>query len=195
MQVIIIDNFDSFTHNIKQVLVYAGCTSVKVVGYSEFEQIESSNVIVSPGPGLPSDYPKLERIFGKGNRILGICLGHQLIGEHFGGKLKQLQIPIHGESVEVQVLDSECCLFKGMKSFQAGRYHSWYVAESSLTVTAKGSEGLIMGLRNEDQSILGIQFHPESVLTPDGELMFRNWITWGVRPNAFASSANADERS
>jgi anthranilate synthase component 2 len=176
LQVIIIDNFDSFTHNIKQVLIYAGCPSVKVISYAEFEQIENSNVIVSPGPGLPSDYPKLKRIFGRNNRILGICLGHQLIGEHFGGKLKQLQYPIHGESIEVQVLDQKCCLFKGMKSFRAGRYHSWYVSESCLTVTAKSSDGLIMGLRNEDQSVLGIQFHPESVLTPDGELMFRNWI-------------------
>ncbi len=176
MQVIIIDNFDSFTHNIKQVLVYAGCTSVKVVGYSEFDQIENSNVIVSPGPGLPSDYPKLERIFDKGNRILGICLGHQLIGSYFGGKLNQLQTPIHGESVDVEVLDSECCLFKGIKSFKAGRYHSWYVSESPLAITAKSNDGLIMGIRNEDQSTLGIQFHPESVLTPVGEQIFRNWI-------------------
>lgn len=163
-------------------MIYAGCKDVKVISYAEFEEIKDSNVIVSPGPGLPSDYPKLRRLFDKGNRILGICLGHQLIGSYFGGKLEQLQTPIHGESVEVNVLDSECCLFKGIESFKAGRYHSWYLSESPLAITAKSTDGLIMGIRNQDQSVLGIQFHPESVLTPLGETILGNWIQLCATP-------------
>lgn len=178
MQIKIIDNYDSFTHNIKQVLAHCSVCDVEVISYDNFDDLENSNVIVSPGPGLPSDYPKLFELFNRGNKILGICLGHQLVGSFSGGNLKQLPTPVHGEAVEINVVDNECVLFKGLKSFEAGRYHSWYVAETSLIVTAKSNDGLIMGLRNEDQSILSVQFHPESILTPDGSKILGNWAEW-----------------
>lgn len=176
MKVTIVDNFDSFSYNIKQSLTYAGCTDVEVVRYDILKNIASSNVIISPGPGLPKDYPKLKNILNNNNVVLGICLGHQAIGEYFGGTLSKLNKPIHGEGSEITITDKNCKIFSDIERLIGGRYHSWHVSETALTITARCGDGIIMGIRNDDQSIQGVQFHPESILTEEGIGIITNWL-------------------
>ena len=186
MKILVFDNYDSFTYN----LVHA----VKKLGYTDLEVYRNDqialedigrfdNIILSPGPGVPSESGILLdviRTYAPTKSILGVCLGEQAIAEAFGGTLINLAEVHHGISSMVDVL-AEDVLFNGLaKQLEVGRYHSWAVEKATLpeclTITAVDEEGMIMALAHKTYDVRGVQFHPESVLTPDGEKMLKNWL-------------------
>lgn len=185
MKIAIIDNYDSFTYNLSHLVKELGA-EVTVFRNDQFElpQLESfSKIILSPGPGIPSEAGLLLdviRTYAGKKPILGVCLGHQAIGEVFGGKLENLSEVFHGIATEgTQFGNDE--IFSGLSSrVTMGRYHSWVVSKENfpdcLEITAESDEGQIMALRHKTMNIRGIQFHPESVLTPDGKKMLQNWM-------------------
>ncbi len=186
-RILIIDNFDSFTYNLVhylEPLVY----EVAIVRTDMVKEADIHNadaIVISPGPGLPSDYPQLKKIIYKYSSlkpILGICLGQQAIAETFGGSLINLPQVWHGISRETQVVEDDI-LFKGLpKSFPTGRYHSWVVDEKTLPdefiITSRDVEGYIMSLSHKSLPLKSVQFHPESVLTPNGKEMLKNWVDY-----------------
>ena len=192
MHIVIIDNYDSFTYNLAHLVRELGA-AVTVFRNDQFElpQLEAfDKIILSPGPGIPSEAGLLLdviRTYAGRKPMLGVCLGHQAIGEVFGGKLSNLSDVYHGVATDVTVLDhSATSLFAGLPDrVTIGRYHSWVVSKEGfpdcLEITAESDEGQIMGLRHRDYDIQGIQFHPESVLTPDGRQMIANWLNSGKR--------------
>ena len=185
MKIAIIDNYDSFTYNLAHLVRSLGA-EVSVYRNDQFQlpQLQTFHkIILSPGPGIPSEAGLLLQVIahyaGK-KPILGVCLGHQAIAEAFGGTLVNLDHVFHGVATPCRrtVDDS---LFRDMpKSFQVGRYHSWVVCDENLPdcieVTARSDEGQIMALRHRNFDIRGIQFHPESVLTPEGPRILSNWL-------------------
>ena len=185
ISIAIVDNFDSFTYNLYHYLQpYADHISVIRNDNIAINQLsEFDGIVLSPGPGLPNDYPVLKEIilkFGKDKPVLGVCLGHQAIAEAFSGKLFNLNQVWHGIERETIVV-SDDDLFKNIpKNFQSGRYHSWAVSEENfpvcLSVTARDIDGTIMALKHSDFPIRGIQFHPESILTPHGKKIIENWV-------------------
>ena len=187
MNIVIIDNYDSFTYNLAHLVRELGA-DITVYRNDQFqlEQLEQfDKIILSPGPGIPSEAGLLLdviRTYAGRKPILGVCLGHQAIGEVFGGSLVNLSEVYHGVATEGTVLDhSPKSVFAGLPDrVTMGRYHSWVVSNDGfpacLQVTAVSDEGQIMGLRHRDYDIQGIQFHPESVLTPDGRQMIANWL-------------------
>lgn len=185
-KILLIDNFDSFTHNIEHLITKIGF-EVKTLRNNEIylDDIENyKKIIISPGPGLPSETNLIIdviRKFHKTKSILGICLGHQAISEAFQGKLKNLSKVYHGVSSEITILDSEEKLFKKLpKNINVARYHSWAIDENcignNLKVTSISEDGNIMSIKHEFYDVQGIQFHPESILTPLGEQIMRNWL-------------------
>jgi anthranilate synthase component 2 len=186
MKLLVLDNYDSFTYN----LVYI----IRALGYGPQMDIFRNNkinlddvgvydkILLSPGPGIPSEagiMPSLLKKYASIKDILGICLGHQAIGEAFGGDLINLSEVVHGLASEVQVKDD--LLFKGLpESFKIGRYHSWVINEDKLSpdleVIARTPDKQIMGVRHKQFKVRGLQFHPESVLTEHGVEMMRNWL-------------------
>jgi anthranilate synthase component 2 len=144
---------------------------------------EYDKIILSPGPGVPSEAGlllPLIREYAASKSILGVCLGHQAIGEAFGGKLVNLSTVYHGVATPVKVLQPGV-LFEGLPAtMEVGRYHSWVVSEEGwpdvLEVTARDEKGFVMGLRHKSLDVQGVQFHPESVLTPMGEKILANWL-------------------
>jgi anthranilate synthase component 2 len=192
MKILVFDNYDSFTYNLVHLVEKIIGNKVDVVRNDQIplEEVDKyDKIILSPGPGLPSEAGSLLPLIKKyaaSKSILGVCLGHQAIGEVFGGKLVNLSRVYHGVATPVHISQKEkpvntVDLFKGMKDgFMAGRYHSWVINPEgfpdSLEVTATDSSGHIMALRHKTYDILGVQFHPESVLTPDGEIIMRNWL-------------------
>lgn len=185
MKIVIIDNYDSFTYNLSHLIKETGA-DVTVVRNDQFtlNQLEPfDKIVLSPGPGIPSEAGLLLDVIktyaGK-KPILGVCLGHQAIGEVFGGRLENLSDVFHGVATEGTQLANDY-IFDGLpKRITMGRYHSWVVSQDGLPdcleVTAVSDEGQIMGLRHKNYDIHGIQFHPESVLTPDGKRMVENFI-------------------
>ena len=185
MKIAIIDNYDSFTYNLSHLVKELGA-EVTVFRNDQFElpQLEAySKIILSPGPGIPSEAGLLLdviRTYAGKKPILGVCLGHQAIGEVFGGKLENLSDVFHGIATEgTQFGNDE--IFSGLSTrVTMGRYHSWVVSKDdfpeSLEITAESDEGQIMALRHKTMNIRGIQFHPESVLTPDGRKIVQNWL-------------------
>ena len=185
MKIVIIDNYDSFTYNLSHLVKELGA-EVSVVRNNEFE-LEAldafDKIILSPGPGIPSEAGLLLdviRQYAGRKPILGVCLGHQAIGEVFGGKLTNLSTVFHGVATEGTQLGNDY-LFDGLpERITMGRYHSWVVDREgwpeALEVTALSDEGQVMALRHREMDIHGIQFHPESVLTPDGRHMLENFI-------------------
>ena len=185
MKIVIIDNYDSFTYNLSHLVKELGA-EVSVVRNDEFE-LEAldafDKIILSPGPGIPSEAGLLLdviREYAGRKPILGVCLGHQAIGEVFGGKLTNLSTVFHGVATEGTQLGNDY-LFDGLpERITMGRYHSWVVDREgwpeALEVTALSDEGQVMALRHRKMDIHGIQFHPESVLTPDGRHMLENFI-------------------
>jgi anthranilate synthase component 2 len=192
MHIVIIDNYDSFTYNLAHLVRELGA-AVTVFRNDQFElpQLEAfDKIILSPGPGIPSEAGLLLdviRTYAGRKPMLGVCLGHQAIGEVFGGKLSNLSDVYHGVATDGTVLDhSATSLFAGLPDrVTIGRYHSWVVSKDGfpdcLEITAESDEGQIMGLRHRDYDIQGIQFHPESVLTPDGRQMIANWLNSGKK--------------
>ncbi|MFN8154258.1 MAG: aminodeoxychorismate/anthranilate synthase component II [Bacteroidia bacterium] len=183
---LLLDNYDSFTWNLRQYL--AECTGEEVVVYRNDElDVEDvanfSRIVLSPGPGLPAESGILLpviRTYAATKPILGVCLGHQAITEAFGGKLRQLDQVLHGVVRKVRIVETDP-LFDGIPDeFPAGRYHSWVPDESSfpatLKVLATGEDGSIMALRHVELPVFGVQYHPESVMTPTGKQLIANWL-------------------
>lgn len=185
MKTIIIDNYDSFTYNLSQLIEELG-VEVEVVRNDRFEMdylARFDNIVLSPYPGIPSEAGLLLDVIkayaGK-KPILGVCLGHQAIGEAFGSKLLNLSEVFHGVQTPVDIVADDS-LFAGMeKEIMVGRYHSWVIDADHLSpdleVTAVSKEGQIMAVRHRCFDIHGIQFHPESVLTPEGRRMVKNFL-------------------
>ncbi|MGL4781333.1 MAG: anthranilate synthase component II [Bacteroidales bacterium] len=186
-KILILDNYDSFTYNLFHLVNELGYTDVDVYRNDQIslESVEKyDKIILSPGPGVPSQagilIPLIEK-YAKSKSILGVCLGHQAIGSAFGADLINLQEVYHGISSPIQIIANNDILFEGLPSdIEVGRYHSWAVDTTNLPedliVTAVDQEGIIMGLRHRTYDVHGIQFHPESVLTPQGKVMLSNFL-------------------
>lgn len=185
MKIVIIDNYDSFTYNLSHLLKDLGA-EVDVVRNDKFElkDLEQyDKIVLSPGPGIPSEAGLLLdviRTYAGRKPILGVCLGHQAIGEVFGASLENLKEVYHGVQTEGTQLGNDY-IFEGMpERVMMGRYHSWVVAKDSvpecLEVTAMSDDGEIMAMRHRQYDIHGIQFHPESVLTPEGKTIVGNFL-------------------
>lgn len=185
MNIVIIDNYDSFTYNLSHLLKEQGA-NVMVYRNDRFElqQLEPfDKIVLSPGPGIPAEAGLLLeviRTFAGRKPILGVCLGHQAIGEVFGARLTNLSDVFHGVATEGTIVVNDP-LFAGCpRRLTMGRYHSWVVSKEGfppcLEITAESDEGQIMALRHREHDIHGIQFHPESVLTPDGRKIIANWL-------------------
>ena len=184
-KIIIIDNYDSFTYNLSHLVKELGA-DVTVVRNDQFkiEELEAyDKIILSPGPGIPSEAGLLLdviRHYAGKKPILGVCLGHQAIGEVFGAQLENLSDVFNGVATPCRLLTDDL-LFAGLPTdITVGRYHSWVVSRKALPhcleVTAESPEGQIMALRHRSYDVRGIQFHPESVLTPEGKTMINNWL-------------------
>lgn len=186
MKVLVIDNFDSFVYNLVHYLEESGAeVVVKNNEEIEFSEVDSFHkILLSPGPGIPSEAGKLLEIikkFAASKSIFGVCLGQQAIGEVFGGSLDNLNKVFHGEATKVSVLVEDEPLFNGIpKQFEAGRYHSWVVSgkdfPDDLEITSVDETGQIMSLRHKKYDVRGVQFHPESILTPFGKKIIENWL-------------------
>lgn len=185
MKIVIIDNYDSFTYNLSHLLKELGA-EVVVVRNDKFElkDLEQyDKIVLSPGPGIPSEAGLLLdviRTYAGRKPILGVCLGHQAIGEVFGASLENLKEVYHGVQTEGTQMGNDY-IFDGLpERVMMGRYHSWVVAKDSvpesLEVTAMSDDGEIMAMRHRQYDIHGIQFHPESVLTPEGKTIVGNFL-------------------
>lgn len=185
IKTIIIDNYDSFTYNLSHLLKELGA-SVTVVRNDKFrlEDLEQyDKIVLSPGPGIPSEaglMPQVIKAYAGRKPILGICLGHQAIGEAFGARLLNIGNVVHGVATQAHIMVKDY-LFKGLPNdIEVGRYHSWVVDDKDLPqcleVTSRSDDGYIMSLRHREFDIRGIQFHPESVLTPQGKTIINNWL-------------------
>ena len=185
MKIVIIDNYDSFTYNLSHLVKELGA-EVTVVRNDQFAlpELEAyDKIILSPGPGIPSEAGLLLdviRTYAGKKPILGVCLGHQAIGECFGAQLTNLSKVFHGVATEGTQFGNDP-IFAGLpQRITMGRYHSWVVSKDSLPscleITAESDEGQIMALRHKEYDIHGIQFHPESVLTPEGRKIIENFL-------------------
>lgn len=184
MQLVIIDNYDSFVYNIVRYINDATSQKATVMRNDkiDFALLEKADAIVlSPGPGIPEEAGDLMKVieqFHAKKPILGICLGHQAIGEYFGARLIQNELPLHGKSTLInKVLDDK--LFIGLPAkFEVGRYHSWSIENNSsvLEITSQTDESEVMAIRHQSLPIYGLQFHPESILTPNGRQIIQNWV-------------------
>lgn len=185
LRVVVIDNYDSFTYNLVHLVRHLGA-DVTVYRNDQFvlADLETfDKIILSPGPGIPAEAGLLLdviRTYAGRKPILGVCLGHQAIGEVFGGSLTNLSDVFHGVATEGTQLQNDP-IFAGLpRRITMGRYHSWVVDRDTLPacleVTAESDEGYVMALRHCDYDIHGIQFHPESVLTPQGGTIVSNWL-------------------
>ena len=188
MKILVFDNYDSFTYNLVHLVQKITNTKVDVFRNDEIalkKVADFDKIILSPGPGIPIEAGMLLPLikeYASSKSILGVCLGHQAIGEAFGGKLINLDTVYHGVATNCKLAIEECRLFAGLpKGISVGRYHSWIVSEedfpAELEITAKDENGYIMGLQHKKYDVQGVQFHPESVLTPDGEAIIRNWLS------------------
>jgi anthranilate synthase component 2 len=188
MKILVFDNYDSFTYNLVHLVKKIGPYEVEVHRNDELplEKVaDYDKIILSPGPGIPSEAGQLLPLieaYASTKSILGVCLGHQAIGEAFGGQLINLSTVYHGIATPITLQeDTKPRLFTGLPpSFVVGRYHSWVISEEGfpedLEVTATDEQGQIMALQHKTLDVQGVQFHPESVLTPQGELIIKNWL-------------------
>ncbi|MCJ8291948.1 MAG: aminodeoxychorismate/anthranilate synthase component II [Crocinitomicaceae bacterium] len=179
-QILLIDNFDSFTYNVKHYLTSLGAqvqvvrNNVEILNLSDYDKI-----VLSPGPGLPADAGRVMSLIGEiGGKVpvLGVCLGMQAISLHLGGEIFNQENVKHGVQESVSCGDSE--LFSGLPSeIEVGLYHSWAVKEhSNYSVTARSASGAIMAIENTEQKLYGVQFHPESIMTPNGMEILENFL-------------------
>lgn len=182
-KILMIDNYDSFTYNIVAITrKYAEVTVVRndEINLNELDQFDQ--FIISPGPGLPSDAGQLMdaiRFYHDKKSMLGICLGHQAIASFFNAELRKLENPVHGKQSEVSVIKKSDITRSVPNQILVGRYHSWVVHEKiseSLESIMETDSGEIMGLQHKKYPIYGLQFHPESILTPLGETFIKNFI-------------------
>lgn len=188
MKILVFDNYDSFTYNLVHLVEKITGEKVDVfrndrIGLADIAVYDK--IILSPGPGIPKEAGLLLPLikeYAASKSILGVCLGHQAIAEAFGGTLVNLTTVYHGVATPVRILNTRSGILKGLgREIEAGRYHSWIVSDEDLPgvleVTARDANGYIMGLQHKEFDVQGVQFHPESVLTPDGEQILRNWLT------------------
>ncbi|MFD0963089.1 anthranilate synthase component II [Pseudofulvibacter geojedonensis] len=184
-KVLVIDNYDSFVYNLVHFLEELGCeTVVKRNNQITLEEVEDyEKILLSPGPGVPDEAGLLKEIIARyapSKSILGVCLGQQAIGEVFGAKLINLEQPYHGIATNIIQNKKDELLFNGLpKEFTVGRYHSWVVENNlpeCLEATSFDENGNIMSIQHKSLDVRGVQFHPESVLTPEGKKMLENWI-------------------
>ncbi len=187
MNTIIIDNYDSFTYNLAEYVRQCGIKTFDVVRNDEISVAQCAKydqIIISPGPGVPQDagiIKELIKELGPTKKILGICLGMQAIGEVYQCELTNLPEVFHGRATSIERLDADELVFKGLpRQFKVGRYHSWGIQQSGVSqdfeVLAKDDNGIIMAIRHKDYDMVGLQFHPESVLTEHGIQMIANWL-------------------
>ncbi|MFT3675648.1 MAG: aminodeoxychorismate/anthranilate synthase component II [Chitinophagaceae bacterium] len=192
MKILVFDNYDSFTYNLVHLVEKILHQRVDVYRNDQIELDKVAaydKIILSPGPGIPEEAGLLLPLikeYAATKSILGVCLGHQAIGQAFGGKLINLSTVYHGVATPIQQVSglapgSFPSLLDGLApGLEVGRYHSWVVAEedfpAELEITARDENGYIMALRHRRYDVQGVQFHPESVLTPQGEKMLRNWL-------------------
>lgn len=185
--ILLIDNFDSFSYNLYQLIGEIN-PDIKVIRNNELtpqeiEKLNPSSIVISPGPGKPKDAGLCEEIikyFALKKPILGICLGHQAICEVFGASVTYAKEIMHGKTSEIE-LDTNCEIFKNLPSkIKVARYHSLAADEKTvpdiLKVTAKTDDNVIMAVKHKDCDIYGLQFHPESILTPDGRVIIKNFL-------------------
>lgn len=191
MKILVVDNYDSFTYNlvqyIREIIPYpVDVFRNDAIGLNEVELYDV--IVLSPGPGLPSESgitPDVIRQYHQTKSILGVCLGHQAIGEVFGGRLHNLDQVYHGVATSITVIKDDV-LFEGLpKQFEAGRYHSWIVEKKDfpdcLEITAEDQSGTIMALRHRQFNVRGVQFHPESILTPVGKKILMNFFVYAEK--------------
>ena len=189
MKILVFDNYDSFTYNLVHLVQKIVKDKLDVYRNDQIplEKVKAyDKIILSPGPGIPKEAGLLLPLikeYASSKSILGVCLGHQAIGEAFGGTLTNLSTVYHGVSTPDKIVKHEAKhdLFDGLPDeFEVGRYHSWIVNEKDfpkeLDITARDDNGYIMALQHKTYDVQGVQFHPESVLTPDGETILRNWL-------------------
>lgn len=184
-RIVIIDNYDSFTYNLSHLVKELGA-EVSVFRNDKFQmqQLDAfDKIILSPGPGIPSEAGFLLdaiRNYAGRKPILGVCLGHQAIGEVFGAKLKNLNSVFHGIATPATIIQDDYIFNHLPQTLEVGRYHSWIVSKDALPdcleITSESDEGYIMSLRHKQFDIRGIQYHPESVLTPQGREIINNWL-------------------
>jgi len=191
MKILVFDNYDSFTYNLVHLVEKIMHTKVEVHRNDQIplEKVkEYDKIILSPGPGIPEEAGLLLPLikeYSSSKSILGVCLGHQAIGEAFGGTLTNLSTVFHGVATEIEIKNQKSkiknYLFEGLPGkIEVGRYHSWIVNDKNfpdeLEVTARDANNYIMALQHKKYDVQGVQFHPESVLTPMGEAILRNWL-------------------
>lgn len=187
MKILVIDNYDSFTYNLVQYIQEILGQQISVIRNDaiELDAVAAYDIIIlSPGPGIPSEagiMPKLIKRYAAEKPILGVCLGHQAIGEAFGAQIENLSQVYHGIETPIKVTDEADPLFQDIPDvFQAGRYHSWIVKKDSLPpelkVTAIDVKGEIMAMRHTSYPIFGVQFHPESIMTEYGKKLLANFL-------------------
>ncbi len=186
MKILVLDNYDSFTYNLVYILRELGerpdvirndKITLEAVG-------QYNKILLSPGPGIPSEAGIMQALiaeYGPTKSILGVCLGHQGIGEAFGARLKNLGDVLHGVAHKATVIDRHERLFDNLPDvLTVGRYHSWSVVRDSvpaeMVITAEDEQGRVMALRHVQYDVRGVQFHPESVLTEGGKTMIENWL-------------------
>ena len=190
-KILVIDNYDSFTYNLVHYLEDLDC-EVTVYRNDEFDIDEIAvfdKILLSPGPGIPDEAGLLKAViqkYGPTKSIFGVCLGQQAIGEVYGGTLSNLDQVYHGVATNVKTVVDDELLFEGLGSeFEVGRYHSWVVDTNlpdALEATSFDENGQVMSLRHKTYDVRAVQFHPESVLTPDGKKMLENWVKSPLAP-------------
>jgi anthranilate synthase component 2 len=187
MKILVFDNYDSFTYNLVHLVEKIMHQKVDVYRNDQIalEEVKKyDKIILSPGPGVPGEAGLLLPLikeYAPSKSILGVCLGHQAIGEAFGATLTNLSSVYHGVATPIKIINKNSQILNGFgDEVEVGRYHSWIVANKGfpeeLEITATDENGFIMGLQHKNYDVQGVQFHPESVLTPQGEKMLRNWL-------------------
>lgn len=186
-KILVIDNYDSFTYNLVHYIQQLTKATVDVYRNDKISLDDVGKydkILLSPGPGIPEEAGiclDLIKRYGKDKSIMGVCLGHQSITEAFGGKLVNLNKVYHGVTCQVSVLTPDDPLYKGIpKNFEVGRYHSWIASKDDLPeclyVTCEDESGIIMGISHKEYNVIGVQYHPESVLTEYGLKIMENWL-------------------
>ena len=187
MKILVFDNYDSFTYNLVHLVEKITGEKVDVYRNDMIALVEVAaynKIILSPGPGIPVEAGLLLPLikeYAATKSILGVCLGHQAIAEAFEGTLINLSTVYHGVATPIKILNAKSEILNGLpETIEVGRYHSWIVNEDDfpddLEITARDENGYIMALQHKTFDVQGVQFHPESVLTPDGEKILRNWL-------------------
>jgi anthranilate synthase/aminodeoxychorismate synthase-like glutamine amidotransferase len=186
-KILLLDNHDSFTYNLAGLLRNHRKVTFNIIRPEDLvvEEVQHfDKILFSPGPGVPDESPSMFRLlelFHRSKPILGICLGHQAIGEYFGGIIKNLGRVIHGQPRQLRIMDPDHYLFQGIKdNTVVGLYHSWVLGKdkfpAELRILALSEEGLVMAIAHKTYDICGLQFHPESIITAQGRTMMDNWI-------------------